>query len=221
MQFTSFALSALSVGSALAATTVHVVKVGNANGTLAYSPNTITAAKGDMVQFQFAPKNHTVTQSNFDNPCQPLSLHSDTMGVFSGFMAVSATATEIPVYTIEINATTPMWFYCSQAKHCQSGMTMAINVNTTANASRSFEAFQALAAKATVNLPGTAVSNGTVGSTSSSSGTSGSSPSGSSSSSSSSPSPSSSSSASAATAFKLSDVLSVGGLLALAMAFFI
>jgi hypothetical protein len=81
-----------------------------------------------MVQFQFAPANHTVTQSTFDQPCQPISLHSNVTGVYSGFMAVSASATETPTYTIKINNTTPMWIYCSQGKHCQAGMNMVINV---------------------------------------------------------------------------------------------
>jgi plastocyanin len=166
MQFTTFALSAMSLSSALAASvTVHVVQVGAANGTLAYFPNNIKAAVGDMVQFQFAPVNHTVTQSTFDAPCQPIAMNSNVTGIYSGFMPVSASATTTPTYTVLINSTTPMWLYCSQGKHCQSGMTMVINENTAANASRSLSAFQSLAAKATVNLPGTATSAGTSGST--------------------------------------------------------
>jgi plastocyanin len=107
---------------------VHVVKVGNANGTLAYSPNNIKANVGDMVQFQFAPNNHTVTQSTFAQPCQPIALNAPgTVGFYSGFMPVSAASTTTPTYSIMINNTTPIWIYCSQAKHCQNGMTMVIN----------------------------------------------------------------------------------------------
>jgi hypothetical protein len=80
-----------------------------------------------MVQFQFMPKNHSVAQSNFDNPCQPISMHSNVTGVFSGFMPVAATDMMVPTYTILINSTKPMWIYCAQAKHCQSGMSMVIN----------------------------------------------------------------------------------------------
>jgi len=40
-------------------------------------------------------------------------------------------ASTIPTFTITINNTSPLWFYCAQAKHCQSGMVMAINVNAT------------------------------------------------------------------------------------------
>jgi plastocyanin len=172
MQFTTLALSALSVGSALAANsvTVHVVQVGAANGTLAYFPDNIKAAVGDMIQFQFAPANHTVTQSTFDNPCQPLAMHSNTTGVYSGFMPVSASATTTPTYTVLVNSTTPMWFYCSQGKHCQNGMTMVVNENTAANSTRSLANFKALAAKQTVNLPGGSTStDGTAGSVASNS----------------------------------------------------
>ncbi len=131
MQFsTSFAL-AMSIGSALAQSsgqvTVHVVTVGSMNGSLSYSPNNITAAKGDMVQFQFMPANHTVTQSTFDAPCEPIAMHSNITGVYSGFMPVAMDATTIPTYTILINNTKPMWMYCSQGKHCQKGMVMVIN----------------------------------------------------------------------------------------------
>ncbi|TVY55404.1 putative GPI-anchored cupredoxin [Lachnellula suecica] len=129
MQFTTIALSALSVAGALAQTTVHVVKVGSANGSLIFAPNDVKAAVGDMVQFQFAPNNHTVTQSTFDNPCTPISeIQKNVTGIYSGFMPVKATDTTTPTYTIMVNNTTPMWLYCSQGKHCQSGMVMVINV---------------------------------------------------------------------------------------------
>lgn len=49
-------------------------------------------------------------------------------GIQSGFMPVTADAKDVPVFTMQINDTTPMWLYCSQATHCQEGMVMAINV---------------------------------------------------------------------------------------------
>ena len=120
--------SASSVGTSTGQIVVHAVKVGNANGTLAYSPNNIKANVGDMVQFQFAPNNHTVTQSTFAQPCQPIALNSPgTVGFYSGFMPVLATATTTPTYTIMINTTAAIWLYCSQGSHCQKGMVMVIN----------------------------------------------------------------------------------------------
>jgi len=167
MQLTTFTLAALSVASALASdVAVHVVKVSGTTNSLTYTPNNVTAAVGDMIQFQFGVGNHTVTQSTFDQPCAPISLETNVTGIFSGFMPVTAGATSVPTYTILVNATTPMWFYCSQAKHCQSGMVMVVNENTAKNATRSLANFTALAAKAAKNLaPGETATNGTTSST--------------------------------------------------------
>nr|ARK07238.1 putative secreted effector protein CSEP008 [Podosphaera xanthii] len=135
--------------------TVHVVKVGSADNALTYSPNKVKAAVGDMVQFQFVSGNHTVTQSTFENPCEPMAktAFSNATGIFSGYMPIIPTSAAtgspamMPTYTIMINNTTPIWIYCSQAKHCQKGMTMVINENA-ANPAKSLENYVALAAKA-------------------------------------------------------------------------
>jgi hypothetical protein len=42
-------------------------------------------------------------------------------------MPVAAGAAEIPVWTVPINDTKPIWLYCGQAPHCEKGMVMAIN----------------------------------------------------------------------------------------------
>ena len=48
---------------------------------LGYSPESITAAVGDMVVFEFMQKNHTATQSTFAEPCKAKAGSMD-----SGFM---------------------------------------------------------------------------------------------------------------------------------------
>ncbi|KAI1136566.1 hypothetical protein F5Y05DRAFT_97235 [Hypoxylon sp. FL0543] len=177
MHFTTAALFAL-LGS-VTAQKVHVVSVGTANGTKIFSPDNLQADVGDMIQFQFRGGNHSVAQSNFDNPCTPISQHTNQTGIFSGYQPVSASKAMgmIPTYTIMVSAKTPLWFYCSQATHCQSGMVMVVNENTAANSSRSLAAFKQLAAGATANIApqrvggGTSSSNGTTsGSTGGSSG---------------------------------------------------
>lgn len=60
---------------------VQSVDVGK-NGFI-FNPDTLTFSAGDKVEFHFYPGNHSVTQSSFDNPSQPLS---DT-STFSGFVA--------------------------------------------------------------------------------------------------------------------------------------
>jgi len=130
---------ATTTASAAAAT--HSVDVG-LNG-FAYTPNSITAAAGDIVQFTFHPKNHTVTQSSFASPCTPLvNATTGQTGFESPFMPTNGTA---PLPTLEImvtNATNPLWFYCRQANHCSLGMVLAINAPATGH---TFTAFQAAA----------------------------------------------------------------------------
>ncbi|KAI0142346.1 hypothetical protein F4776DRAFT_502381 [Hypoxylon sp. NC0597] len=176
MHFTTAALFAL-LGS-VTAQKVHVVSVGTANGTKIFSPDNLKADVGDMIQFQFRGGNHSVAQSNFDNPCTPISQHTNQTGIFSGYQPVAASQAMgmIPTYTIMVSAKTPLWFYCSQGNHCQSGMVMVVNENTAANSSRSLTAFKQLAAGATANVAPQRTSGGTSGTngTTSSGGSSGS-----------------------------------------------
>jgi hypothetical protein len=53
-----------------------------------------------------------------------------TTAFFSGFMPTNASAVSannLLTYTIRVMDSKPVWFYCSQAKHCQGGMVGAIN----------------------------------------------------------------------------------------------
>jgi len=54
-------------------------------------------------------------------------------GVTSGF----------PSFQILVNDTNPIWGYCGQTNHCQSGMVFSINAPTSG--SNTFDAFQSLA----------------------------------------------------------------------------
>lgn len=117
-------------------TQTHNVLVG-ADG-LTFTPNQVTAAPGDIVAFEFHPKNHTLTQSTFANPCTAMA-----NGATSGFQPVAANATQFPVFSFMVNDVTPLWFFCQQTGHCQQGMVFALNVN--ASSPNTFAAFQAKA----------------------------------------------------------------------------
>jgi plastocyanin len=130
---TSLAMFAVSfsLGLALlpfAAAAVHDVHVGGAGGKLVFDPEAIASQPGDQVVFHFHPKNHSVTQSSFADPCGPKE-----GGFDSGFMPVPANATDnFPTYTVDVKDTQPIWVYCRQASktpasHCGSGMVFAIN----------------------------------------------------------------------------------------------
>ncbi|QUC24000.1 uncharacterized protein UV8b_08241 [Ustilaginoidea virens] len=132
---------------------VHVVAVGKNPGSidtgLRFFPERIRAEPGSLVQFQFRAGNHTVTQSDFDNPCVPVSsIDPSVAGVFSSFQPVAGAAGAVPVFTVLVNDTRPIWLFCSQGAHCQKGMAMVINENAAANATRSLETYKRLAQKA-------------------------------------------------------------------------
>ncbi|RPA86587.1 hypothetical protein BJ508DRAFT_204083 [Ascobolus immersus RN42] len=129
---------------------VHVIQVGNADGDLTFNPEVTSAKVGDKIQFQFYPRNHSIAQSSFDSPCSPLAQSATTgAGFWSGFMPVTAEDTMMPVFTIDVNSTAPMWFYCATGKHCQNGMVGVINppANSTG---RTIDAYKT-AAKAAAN----------------------------------------------------------------------
>jgi len=60
------------------------VTVGN-GAQLVFSPDTVKADVGDTLSFSYFPKNHSVVQSSFADPC-----HSLNGGFFSGFQPLSA-----------------------------------------------------------------------------------------------------------------------------------
>lgn len=146
------ATTVLAISTLASATVMHVVTVGQ-NGLLQFCPEQITADAGDLVQFQFYPKNHTVTQGFFAKGCTPISdapPGTAQQGSFSGFMPVSedSNSTTIPTFTVTVNGTGPEWFYCSQAKHCESGMVFAINPTDA----KTLDGYKANCANATENL---------------------------------------------------------------------
>lgn len=168
MQFKSLLVAALA--AVTQAVDVQVVSVGqNPMAGMAgqpatkYYPDNIKAAPGSMVQFQFWAGNHTVTQSDFDHPCTPISqVNSSVAGIWSSFMPVAAGAAkkEIPVFTVQINDTKPIWIFCSQGKHCSAGMSMVINENTSANSTRSLANYRTAASTAQGGSSGSAPSSG-------------------------------------------------------------
>jgi plastocyanin len=136
MLFKTLAVTAALVSLAVIPVkgTDYQVVVGG-TGVLAYTPNQVNAAVGDTVTFTFKTKNHTVTQSTLQDPCQAMS-----SGFDSGFIPVSDdNAANLPTAQFTVQDTNPVWAYCRQANHCQQGMVFAINPGNN------FAAFQAAA----------------------------------------------------------------------------
>ncbi|KIW34690.1 uncharacterized protein PV07_01454 [Cladophialophora immunda] len=115
----------LSLG-ALASAATFDVNVGQ-NG-FTYSPDTVKAAVGDTVNFHFYPGDHTVTQSPFDSPCQPVSGNAINSGVINSNSGQAST-----MFSMRVNSTDPLWLYCGQVGHCAAGMAMVINPPSNGN----------------------------------------------------------------------------------------
>ncbi|KAI0552753.1 Cupredoxin [Xylaria curta] len=114
----------------------HTVQVGGSAG-LAYSPPEVKAAVGDMVVFTFMSTNHTVTQSTFAAPCDPMA-----GGMDSGFQPNKDNAVvPAPQVAMQVMTTDPIWFYCKQTGHCGKGMVFSINPS----AAKTQAMFQAMA----------------------------------------------------------------------------
>lgn len=78
------------------------ITVGGPAGFV-YTPDTIQAAVGDMVKFNFMSKNHTVTQSSFAKPCVKMASGHD-----SGFMAnLDNTMSPPPSFLFQVMDTKP------------------------------------------------------------------------------------------------------------------
>ncbi|KAL1648112.1 hypothetical protein SLS58_002439 [Diplodia intermedia] len=119
MHFSTYTLLAPTVFISLSQAKNIDIVVGK-NG-LTFEPNSTTAAKGDTLTFKFWPMAHSVVQGAFDSPCTP----SDT-GFNSDFVRTSSGAAN-STFVVTVNNTDPIWYYCSQGKHCQSGMVGVIN----------------------------------------------------------------------------------------------
>ncbi|KAJ4985879.1 extracellular serine-rich protein [Stagonosporopsis vannaccii] len=96
------------------------VVVGGPQDT--FVPNSVVAAVGDIVQFQFSNGNHTVTQSTVDQACTPMEA-----GVHSGHIPFQDGQTEVGTFNMPVTSTDPMFLYCATGPHCQNGQVMVIN----------------------------------------------------------------------------------------------
>ncbi|KAJ8517092.1 hypothetical protein ONZ45_g5676 [Pleurotus djamor] len=124
--------------------TVHVGLQGSF-----YSPSPVSAQLNDIIHFVFDGPFHDVTQSSFDNPCEPLA-----GGFSSGIAGRGANGTDpTPVWDLRVtNVTTPIWFYCGASipvPHCTAGMVGAINPPSIAM----FNAFQSNAKNTSFPTP--------------------------------------------------------------------
>ncbi|KAK6501289.1 hypothetical protein TWF481_009130 [Arthrobotrys musiformis] len=132
----------------------HIIKAKtDDDGNDVFEPATLMAAKGDTVVFEFHPSTHSVARGIFDKPCQPL----EQGGFYSGFHSVRGTA-KSPTFSIKVEDSNPIWYYCTVGKHCQGGMVGVINPGPKDD----LKAYIAASKKAPSNVSPKAVNGGTV-----------------------------------------------------------
>ncbi|KAF1943052.1 hypothetical protein EJ02DRAFT_152799 [Clathrospora elynae] len=90
-----------------------------------FVPNSVVAAVGDIIQFQFSNGNHTVTQSTADAACAPMA-----GGVHSGHIPFVDGQTDVGTFNMPVASTNAMFLYCATGPHCQEGQVMVINAAT-------------------------------------------------------------------------------------------
>ncbi|CAJ2500537.1 Uu.00g033900.m01.CDS01 [Anthostomella pinea] len=108
---------------AVTANTIIPVVVGGAQDT--FVPNLVTAAVGDVIQFQFSNGNHTVTQSSADAPCTPLQAMVAT-AIHSGHIPFEDGQTTVGTFSMPVTSADTMFLYCATVPHCQEGQVMQI-----------------------------------------------------------------------------------------------
>ncbi|KAE9381635.1 hypothetical protein N431DRAFT_551691 [Stipitochalara longipes BDJ] len=118
-----------TTSSAPAAT--HSINVG-ADG-LRFEPDSVVANVGDTILFRFYPQNHSVARADYMSPCIPYELTgAGRVGFWSGFQPTNVVLSNPPTFSVLVNDTSPIFFYCSAPGACiQDGMVGVINPNST------------------------------------------------------------------------------------------
>ncbi|KAI0146867.1 hypothetical protein GGR57DRAFT_516704 [Xylariaceae sp. FL1272] len=126
---TSTSMSAKTTSTAEPAT--HTVNVGQ--GGFKFTPNSLTAKTGDHVEFVFWPTGHSVARAEHGSPCLPYeSVVPGGHGFWSGEILPTSDLDPHPTYTILINDTHPVFFYCGAPGSCKDHkMVGVINPNST------------------------------------------------------------------------------------------
>ncbi|PYI02524.1 hypothetical protein BO78DRAFT_400434 [Aspergillus sclerotiicarbonarius CBS 121057] len=111
----------------------HTVQVGSKEDPHQYSPHNITAAVGDIIVFEFYPRNHSVVKADYNAPCVPASGTIFYSGSFNSFNEQDGELVgPPPTWSLVVNDTTPTFFYCTAIDSCiGNGMVGVINPNAT------------------------------------------------------------------------------------------
>ncbi|PYH29468.1 EGFR-like transmembrane domain-containing protein [Aspergillus neoniger CBS 115656] len=111
----------------------HTVQVGSKEDPHQYSPHNVSAAVGDIIVFEFYPRNHSVVKADYLAPCVPASGEIFYSGIFNSFNEEDGQLVgPPPTWSLVVNDTEPAFFYCTAIDSCiGNGMVGVINPNST------------------------------------------------------------------------------------------
>ncbi|GLB09213.1 hypothetical protein AtubIFM57258_005125 [Aspergillus tubingensis] len=111
----------------------HTVQVGSKEDPHQYSPHNVSAAVGDVIVFEFYPRNHSVVKADYLAPCVPASGEIFYSGIFNSFNEEDGQLVgPPPTWSLVVNDTEPTFFYCTAIDSCiGNGMVGVINPNST------------------------------------------------------------------------------------------
>ncbi|KAF9529677.1 hypothetical protein CPB83DRAFT_247164 [Crepidotus variabilis] len=108
-----------------------VITVGGnttSNAGAVFKPQSVVAAQGDVVYFNFTQGNHTAIQSDFASPCIPISQSNVTINGFnSGFRDAGNFTSVTPLMVPIDNPNKTIWFF--DWNTCAKGGVGGVNVN--------------------------------------------------------------------------------------------
>ncbi|PWY67241.1 hypothetical protein BO94DRAFT_479047 [Aspergillus sclerotioniger CBS 115572] len=125
--------SQASTTTTTSTTATHTVQVGSKEDPHQYLPHNITAAVGDVIVFEFYPRNHSVVKADYLAPCVPASGTIFYSGIFNSFNEQDGDLVgPPPTWSLVVNDTKPTFFYCTAIDSCiGNGMVGVINPNAT------------------------------------------------------------------------------------------
>ncbi|EXJ60056.1 hypothetical protein A1O7_04205 [Cladophialophora yegresii CBS 114405] len=120
--------TATSTSSQAFTTTIAVGRAGHT-----FSPDVVQVPVGGFVEFDFYPTNHSVIRAEYLNPCVPYEITGiGKVGFYSGFRPVDAILADPPKWTLQINDSDPIFFYCGAPGSCTTyQMVGVINPNAS------------------------------------------------------------------------------------------
>ncbi|KAL2199199.1 hypothetical protein P885DRAFT_75614 [Corynascus similis CBS 632.67] len=106
-----------------------------ANGHM-FTPNEVEAKVGDIIRFNFYPAGdnpHRVARAEFGWPCIPYEYANiNKPGFYTGIIAPQVISNDPPSYSVRVNDTEPIFFYCAAPASCVGyHMIGVINPNST------------------------------------------------------------------------------------------